>query len=234
MNNFVKNLLVFVGGAAVGFIGSSIYYKKKIKKLEEEFDAMDNYYAEMNPTVAPYVKKENTGEKAPEEVKENAAKIESSNSIVRGRMEYKKPDSKDYTSYWKKEAQKAVDPAEKESPEDEYEDSYAQGLIANNEQSRNRTKPPKLISANEYGDQPGYSTVDLRYYQENDFLTVVSDMDEEDILYVDEIENYVGNALVKFDFKHSDEKTIYVRNYQRMTDFMISKVFGSFGEVGAE
>ena len=221
MNTVVKCLLCFVGGALVGFAGTSLYYKKKIKALNEEFDELDKHYQKEFPKLAPYVKKE--PEKKETEVKKE--KITSSNSIVRGRMEYSKPDNKDYTSYWNK-----TDPAEKESPEDDYEDSYSQGLIINRERKENEGKPPKLIKANEYGDQPGFATVDLHYYQGNDFLTVASDMNEDDLLYDSEVDDYVGDALVKYDFKHSTEKTIYVRNYQRATDFMITKIFGSFGE----
>ena len=227
MNSIVKYLLCFVGGALVGFAGTSLFYKKKIKSLEEEFDAMDKHYQEQNPKVAPYVRK--TSEKDDvEQADESKDKpvLTSSNSIVRGAMRYEKPDDTDYTAFWNK-----TDPAEKESPEeDDDDDGYSQGLMLNKERKENEFKPPKLIKANEYGDQPGFATVDLHYYQGNDFLTVASDMNEDDLLYESEIDEYVGDALTKFNFKSSNEKTIYVRNYQRATDFMITKIFSSFGE----
>jgi len=229
--SILKYALTFVGGAALGFVASSLFYKKKIKSLEREFDEMDSYYQEKNPKVAPYVKKEETPKNKTQENGDAKPSV-SGNSIVRGRMEYKKPDYVEYDKIFtpSNDATAPTDPAEKESPEDDYEESYSQGLVLNKEREANKVKPPKLIKANEYGDQPGFNTIDLHYYQENDFLTVVSDMGEEDLLYVDEIEDYVGDALIKFDFKNSDEKTIYVRNYQRGCDFMISKVFGAFGE----
>jgi hypothetical protein len=71
----------------------------------------------------------------------------------------------------------------------------------------------------------------LLYYTENDTLTIHDDEDMgEDIIYLDEIADFIGDALDKFDFRHSDEKVIYVRNFRRSTDFEITKVYGAFGE----
>lgn len=206
----LKEILIFTGGTVVGFLAGTYYYKKskcqKCKEMhEKDMQDMKEYYEGKHPEKPPYDNGTTTID------------IKSMNS------EYVKPNKVDYTKFY--------DPAEDEHPSEEAgsEENVDDNLgeLLTDEYKANRGKPPKIIKVEEYGNNDAYKEMSLLYYQENDIL-VVEEGDVEEMLYPDEIDDYIGDALIKFGFATNDERKIFVRNFSQGIDFQITKVFGAF------
>lgn len=218
MNQNLKNIIIFVGGvtagAAGGILGTKQYFKKKYaEKADQDIEAMRIWYDEQVDAIINYLPEENEdGEVISEEkVVEESVK--------------KHGDSVNYSSKYKRKNKPFEDVygdlGETLSEEDE---AALAETIANSEESKsNYGRAPKIISEDSLGELPGYieSSV-LMYYTEDDVLT-----DEEDNI-IDDPEYFVGNCLEQFDFKHSDESVIFVRNFSLDTVYEISKVDGAF------
>lgn len=219
MHELVKDTIIFLVGGAIGyFIGYKRAEKKWKKKAEDEISDMEHYYKEKYPDPEP----------AKETKTDKVMTADDGIVPVTANVKFDKPDPTDYTQYY---PENQTDPAEAEHPQDdetEDEENHYDGLEMTENAKKNRKRPPKMISGDDYGNEPGFAELSLLYYQGNDILTLDEDENGEDIIYFDEIESYIGDALHKFGFADNQEKTIYVRNYQRMADYMITKVFGSF------
>lgn len=206
--------LAFVGGLVAGFAIGHYVAKCKYEEITKEgFARMDAYYK----------RKQSSEDKQQEVASVDNVEVQTMD------VEYVKPEPRDYTQYYNPENQQTdIDPAEYESPEeDEYSDGHSRSMneTYNAIHEKERNKPPRVISAAEHGtrDHEGYVSYELLYYTENDVLTV-SDPEGEDIISPDELDDIVGNTLVKFGFKTNNEDVMYVRNYQRMWDLEITKV----------
>lgn len=210
--NILKSMLLFATGGGIGYgIACYICKAKYEAKLSEELSDMEDYYVARHPDKKP---------------RENGYATEK--KIDESNTEYVKPEPRDYTKYYE-ETDKPADPAETESPADDDADDYYEGLELEKEKMENKGKKPKQIKASDFGSEPNYGTLSLLYYTENEILTIHDEEDEsEDIIYLDEIADFIGDALDKFDFRHNDQEVIYVRNFSRCTDFEITKVYGSF------
>lgn len=114
----------------------------------------------------------------------------------------------DYTSFYKKD-----DPAEQEHPEDDGE-----------EKVKNKKRLPRIIKAEEFG-QKGFTEAYLDYYTMDQALVIA---DETEAKEIDEVKDWIGDALDKYGFSQNDEEKIYVRNYDRKTDYEILKVWDRF------
>ena len=219
----IKQVLIFVaglvtGGGAVGLFVHNKYIRKDIH--EKELEDMKAYYIResgrrYDPRPRPTVKKE--------EVTDNP-------------IPYKKPETDDYTRYFKKEAMDAAtmkamttDPADLEHPleEDDYEEDYSQGLAMKREREKAKSKGPKLIPASDFGSESYQDTVTLLYYMDDG---VITNEDEEVYDDLDEVEAMLGDTLRKYGFDSNDEKSIYVRNVERGCDYEIIKVFSSYSD----
>ena len=203
--NALKYSLIFLAGAGVGFCVSTFFYRKKyqtlMKEKDEELAKMDKYYEKlMKPET---VEPEKTEEQAPEEGPKPATQ---------------KPEKRqgsfasDYTSYYK-----AADPAESEHPKEEEEPIMV-------------SQPPKLIRAGVFGTE-GYASRILYYYTDDDAL-IPEGGTYDDIVDTDEVKDVIGNALIKYGFADANnmERDIFVRNFDRKTDYHIIKVIGSLSE----
>lgn len=203
--NALKYSLIFLAGAGVGFCVSTFFYRKKyqtlMKEKDEELAKMDKYYEKlMKPET---VEPEKTEEQAPEEEPKPATQ---------------KPEKRqgsfasDYTSYYK-----AADPAESEHPKEEEEPIMV-------------SQPPKLIRAGVFGTD-GYTSRILYYYTDDDAL-IPEGGTYDDIVDTDEVKDVIGNALIKYGFADANnmERDIFVRNFDRKTDYHIIKVIGSLSE----
>ena len=207
----------FAGGLLAGyFAGKYVSWCRYEEILAKDLTDMEKYYEGKHPEKDPRP----NGYLQSKEEKVNGQKI-----VTMG-GDYKKPNPVDYASMY--------DPAQSEHPEEDTEDirddDDASEYI-NNEFKANKKRAPKMIKAAEFGTEDGFSTQTLLYYTENERLTIhEQEGNVDDMIYDDELEDYVGDALVKFGFTQNDEERIYVRNYAMATDFEIVKVFGAFGE----
>ena len=200
----LKEIVIGIVGVAIGYVvGFNVAKCHYEQKHEADLADMKQYYEGKHPEKPKY---------------ESDHKVE----VHTMAEPYVKPKKVNYQQFY--------DPAESESPADdipEDEESSNTGEYITNEYKKNKNRPPVVIKKSEYGDMDNWKTMDLRYYQESETLVFVEG-DEEDMIYFDEIEDVVGNALVKFGFADNDEKVIYVRNFARGCDFRIEKIFGAF------
>lgn len=114
----------------------------------------------------------------------------------------------DYASFYKKN-----DPAEQEHPEDDGE-----------EKVKDKKRLPRIIKAEEFGEK-GFTEAYLDFYTIDQALVVADDTEAKEI---DEVRDWIGDALDKYGFSQNDEEKIYVRNYDRKTDYEILKVWDRF------
>lgn len=91
------------------------------------------------------------------------------------------------------------------------------------EHQKNKNRPPKIISAEAYGELPAHIDKEVLYFfAEDEMLT---DDNEEP---VEEPERLVGDALTKYGFNESDEMIIFVMNYNLDTCYEIQKLDSSW------
>lgn len=201
----LKYALIFLAGGGVGAGVSAIFFKKKYEKLQKEKDKeladMDEYYKEKCKECGVLAQ---TEEEEPEEAP--------------AEQHVEKPEKRqgsfatDYSSYYEK-----TDPAESEHPREEEEVIHV-------------SQQPKLIRAASFGND-GYAQRILYYYTDDDAL-IPEGGSYDDIVDTDEVRDTIGNALIKYGFADSNnlEREIFVRNFDRKTDYQIIKVVGSLSE----
>ena len=218
MSPLVKNVLIFFAGVVCGGVPSALYFKKKYeKKADEEILAEYNRLEGKKSVPKRYISNREVPKK--EEIPETAVKPRSSldgQRVRRRRI--------DYTTYY-------PDPAEAESPQDDQvvDGKETTGRVMTEEAIKNKGKGAKLIPEADYGQDPTYDPIELLYWQFDDIITSADEEEYEDL---DEVADMLGNTLDKYDFRNSDESCIYVRNYDRKVDYMITKVRSSFREGG--
>ena len=197
--------LIFAAGAVTGFCVSTFFYKKKymelVKEKDEALQKMDKYYEERIKEIEP------RQEEPVKEEEEQPAPATEKPEKRQGSF------ASDYTAYYK-----AVDPAESEHPTEEEPPVI---MVS---------QPPKLIRAGVFGTE-GYSGRILYYYTDDDAL-IPEGGTYDDIVDTDEVKDVIGNALIKYGFADSNnmEREIFVRNFDRKTDYHIIKVIGSLSE----
>lgn len=205
---FLKDAALLIGGLIVGYVTGKYVTRVKYESvIENELQHIRETYAK--PKVETTV----------------AANSADGNIHTIGEA-YVKPEIHDYTAHYQHVAvssettETEIEAAEAEAPSELDALEYNSG---NNGYS-------KVISAAEYGDNPTYNCMQLLYYTENDILTITEGENVEDILYVDEIEDHIGDALTRFGFKTNDQSILYVRNYKSGCDYCIKKVRKAYGE----
>ena len=211
MNQTVKGIMIFLIGTGLGtaagfFAGKSLTEKKLHAECDKEIEEMRQYYKEK--IGADNITKDYVAcpaEEKPEDPKE---------------AESKKIPPKQFVNY-----KEYFDAAESEHPEeDPTENQEAEEMDEFHRKNKNRK--PKIISAEAAGDIPaGVDHKILRFYAYDESL-VDPDIGEE----IDEPGYLVGDCLDKYDFADSDEKVIFVINYELDTIYEIEKVYASFGE----
>lgn len=112
----------------------------------------------------------------------------------------------DYTSFYK------GDPAESEHPTEE------------GDTKDSKKRAPRIIKADDFGED-GFTQIYLDFYTEDKALVIA---DETEAKEVDEVRDWIGNALEKYGFESNDEEKIYVRNFNRKEDYEILKVWDRF------
>lgn len=106
------------------------------------------------------------------------------------------------------ECYKGSDPAEGEAPKE----------------MSDKKKPPRAIKNEEFGTT-GFREVYLDYYVEDQALVIA---DETEAKEIDEVKDWIGDVLERFDFDNSDQDKICVRNFDRRWDIQIKKVYDRF------
>lgn len=161
-------------------------------------------------------------EKEKEILNETNKKLEES-SEEQLRTRYEKPDPRELLSkYNGGDDDDTYDPQEESEDIDDEDEDYEDVKYADHPNINNA--PPKLITSEDFGSLQTFDTVSLMYYQGNDTLTT----DDDEI--VDDRRMMLGDCLTKYAFEDSDEKTIYVRNYELETDYEVIKIFGDYVE----
>lgn len=241
----IKELLIFAGGLAVGgltgaLITRHIMKKKCDEQINEEIAAFTKIRYEKKAPEQPKEEETKTtldseelAKKVSEAIKKNQAVNYNAYSvngvqapddmITKPKKTIEEPDEK-----WPEEEE----PDDKDEP-DEWEvseqENYLRGLRESENRDLHRHDGPKIIKAENYGEDGTLTTSTLLYYQDDDTL-----VDEETNEEIFDQNLTVGNALDKYGFRGNTEKIIYVRNYFLGYDYCIKKVFDSFVPIGNE
>ena len=95
------------------------------------------------------------------------------------------------------------------------------------EHQKNKNKPPKIISAEAYGELPAYIDKKVLYLYSHDEVVVDEDNEDDPI---DEPERLIVDALTKYDFIDNDERIIFVMNYAQDTCYEVQKVEAAWSD----
>ena len=249
MNSSVKNILIFIGGAAAGSVSTYFVVKKYFEtKADREIQSViDMFNEKVNEVEKP--KSSEKGEiEGPKEIE-----TKPSHSSIVERLN-NKPDILDYTKYFKSSCEKldGVDSltvdvkkvadseglseeelAEREHPEDDepytdeedrdqqldYEDYELNG---EHKKALLEDKPPYEIEPSSYElECANYEKFSLIWYVYDELLA--NEADE-----IVDRERFVGTVIEDSGFADNDLDALYVRNDILMVDFEITKVYEEF------
>lgn len=207
----MNKIVIFFGGVIIGgligVIGTSSYFKDKYHKFaDEEIEEMKKYYKKKYGGVIKNEEVESVSEN-----KEDVKEVSENEKVVYNGF-FNKPVQVEYED---------IDPAEMESPMedecsiiDEQMDEF---------HKKNWGKEPEIISDEEVGElPPGIERKDLYLYTYDYTLTDENDNEIEDP------DKIVGRCLEQYDFYDSDDRSIYVINYNLHTLYEVQKVDASF------
>lgn len=241
-----KNAMIFAGGlvigGAAGVLGSMNYFRKKysdfadkqIAEMEEYYGRADGYTRtekeedpedEVNPT--------NTG-------RENGRLSTEERNRIKKQLNQNYNTTTNYAAIYKQRREEAeTAAAEEEHPLDQgepgeedpdyVEDTAADentAETAHNEHQTNKGRKPKLISADDAAALPGHIEQKTLFFYAFDEVLVDEEENE-----IDEPGHLVGDALTKYDFADSNERVIFVMNYDLDTCYEIQKVDAAWSDV---
>lgn len=243
----IHELLLFTGGIIIGgAIGSLVTYKIVKKKCDEEINeeiaAFSKYRYEdkSENTEKSSLDDAEVASKASEAVKKKAEKAKEKNQAVNynafSENGVQTPPDMITKPHKTIEEPEEIWPEEEETQNNEPEEweahqneLYIQGLRDSERHDMRRHDAPKIIKAENYGEDGTLTRSTLLYYQDDDTL-----VEEETGTEIFDQNLTVGNALDKYGFRKNTEKTIYVRNYVLGFDYCVKKVFDSFVPIGNE
>ena len=209
-----KNLIFGVGGLLIGAVSGGLaswaYCKKKYEQqAKDEIAEMREYYGNKVRNMKSALNVQYGMGKSDYVDTDNVAAEDEEDEVAVYR-------ERDGVSFY------LEDPAESEYPEeDEEETDGTEEIIA--EYEKNKNQKPKIISVDEYGSlPPGTGTETLFLYTYDD--TITDENDEEIVDY----ERLLGDCLDQYDFFDSDERVIFVMNYELSTCYEISKIEGAW------
>lgn len=237
MNKLLERALIFAVGAVTGGLPTFFITKKVVdKKHDREFEDLDQYYKEEISSLVARIEALEAmipGAKVVRDIPADGktdprinTHIERSSLDIPSKRRVSKRERVDYGARYNA-SHDVIDPADEEHPEDDQPESD-QGEYLTRDIRNNKGRAPSFIKAADYGAEPGYTSQVLCYYTVNDVLTLEGDQDESLLKDFDEVESMIGDALTRFGFKADDEEVIYIRNYDRLTDYQIIKVFGEY------
>lgn len=208
MNGILKGIVIFVAGAAAGALGSAGYfYKKSVKACNEYEEKCDADYQEK---CAMCSASKNYGSESLKKSREEKSDKTSES------QETQATNKIDYTRFskptWKDIVEKAeATLAKEESPMEE----------ANRPA---KLRGPRLIKAEDYGNNRTLDTVELFYYTDNGVLA----NEDDEVIAPESAELLLGDALTKYGFTENDEDYIYVRNEKHGCDYQITKIHAPY------
>ena len=248
MNKAVKEVIIFLSGAAVGavsmYFGVKKYFEFKADmEIAEVRDAYDRHLAEVEDSKSSL----DGSIKGESEINEKDIAAEPTKSSIVHALN-NKPPLTDYTKYFvekgnkeelelkevirnaKEDASDTTDPAELEGPKDdipytEEEDNDQtieyEGYQLNGEHKKalEEDRKPYTIDPSDYElTCNNYEKLTLLYYISDD---VVLDESEEEVNRFD----LIGNVIMESGLDENDEEILFVRNDKLMCDYEVVKVF---------
>lgn len=246
MNSSIKNILIFISGAAVGAFGMYFGVKKVFEaKADLEINEVRQVYENRVNEIEDNKSSIDGGIKGPEkiELKETVNRLNN------------KPDLTDYTKYFNGNGQKMDGVSEilRDAKEDANKDGLSEEEMAEmegpqddepytDEEDRDQTlefedhklngaskdaiisdKEPYEIDPSDYElTCSNYEKQALLWYQ---FDEVLADEDEEEVA---DTYRLIGNVLETSGFTDNDVDAIYIRNDKTMVDYEITKIYEAF------
>lgn len=230
-----KNLIFGIGGLLIGAVGGGLCgwfgcKKKYEQQAAEEIALMREHYEEKERTVKKVLNAQYGVEQIKKKLNEEGyADTDINFAGSKETLEKMRDESKSKYQYVDEKRGIMVtyeDPAESEHPEDDEEEAEDPDDIGevNREYEKNKHKNPKIISVEEAGNlPPGTENECLFLYTYDD--TITDENDEE----IEQPELLLGDCLEKYDFYDSDEKIMFVMNYEMSTCYEISKIDAAWG-----
>lgn len=222
MSKWVYGLIGLVIGGAAGFvIGKMVTEKKAFAESERKISEMEEYYGKTDA----YARQNRDEDGDDERPEEGVNSVKNAQEAAKNRRRSPETDV-DYTKYYKPTMPTTAEDNPDCVDEDPDDDQpYNESMEYEEEHRKNRNKPPRIISDEDACNLPGYIEMEtLFYYTGNDTVTNEEDTPVDDPCLL------IGNALDKFDFRNSLERTIYVMNYSIDKCFEITKVDAEYVE----
>ena len=235
MTNQTKSILLFLGGMTLGggagVLATRGHFKKKYEeRADAEIQEMEEYFYKKNQELVELV--EDNARIAKNFVVElDGPNIDRETMMKNAREKLTRnyEQTTNYANMYQKKTPGYDDMTDEEFEELEntLEDTSeeAAARVAHEDHQSNKDRPPKIISEDSLGELPGYIDQKvLFFYRLDDTIT-----DEEDQL-IDDPDYLLGDCLDKYNFRESDEKTIFVRNFALDTVYEVQKVEAAFEE----
>ena len=245
----MKSILIFIGGLAVGgaagVLGTRKYYKEFYqKRYEEDHIALEEYYQRTDE----YTRRsdqneddefEDDGINSPNEMdsRPGGRMNEAERASVKEKLKKNWEGTTNYAGMYREkngytetklaEGEHPLDQGEEgeEDPEEDEFEEVTPEEEAFDEHQRNKNRRPKIISAEDYENLPGHTEKEVLYLYAYD-ETLTDDNEEA----IEEPERLVGDALYKYGFVDSDERLIFVMNYDMDVCYEIQKIDASWTE----
>lgn len=241
----IKNILLFVGGLAIGaaggILGTKKYFEGKYqKRYEEDHAQLEEYYHKKDeysrvphedPDDQDDEEKQVEGDSKPGGRMSPSERAEIKKKLMKnweGTTNYAGMyrEKNGYTDRGLVEAQHPLDqgePGEEDPDDQDDEEIESPEEQAFNEHQRNKDRPPKLISDEAFSELPASIETGVLYYYAYDEMLC-----EENEEPVEEPERLVGDCLDKYGFRDNEERVIFVMNYALDTAYEIQKVDASW------
>lgn len=221
MNNigsFVAGLAI---GAAGGVTGCYLVLKKRFDRMyadlqNQMYDELDRRMEEFYEQHEEYLR-----ESDDREILSDINAEEEDGGYQKYQNAYRPTGRVPYQN----EEDVAASDAEQTIANEEYESTPELDREAFERRNRDKRKQPRLITDQAFAelDQSIEKAV-LLYYTENGVIC-----DENDIPLEDP-ERFVGNCLDKYSFGSSDEKLVFIMNYELDTCYEVQKIQGFYEE----
>lgn len=222
-----KNLIFGIGGLLIGAVSGGLCgwfgcKKKYEQQAADEIASMREYYEKKYWDVKKVLNVQYGVEQIKKTLNEERY-VDTDINFAGSKetLEAMRDVSSTYPGYIDEE-----DPAESEHQEDDGKESENIDDIGevNREYEKNKHKKPKIISVEEAGNlPPGTENECLFLYTYND--TITDENDEE----IEQPELLLGDCLEIYNFYDSNEKVIFVMNYELSTCYEISKIDAAWG-----
>ncbi len=210
----IKYILTLLGGiaigAAAGVLGGKKYFENKYqKRYEDDVERLEQYY-----------KMSDEYRRIPHDEESSVQKKLTTEERAEVKKEVKEQLTDQHNVNYSAMYQNLKDLAESEHPRDDEDENYVDemAMFEQHQQDLSEHKEPRIISEEAWSDLP--ANIDkavLYYYMYDETLCDENDQPIEDP------ERLIGDALDRYGFCDSDEKVIFVMNYELSTCYEIQK-----------